>query len=269
MMRKLTADPRAASPSGRVGTARRAAAFFLFGALGLALPSGLAQAQSAPSQYSAAAIRVQSYDAHIAEAAQRFGLPPTWIAAVMQVESAGRPQAVSSAGAMGLMQIMPDTWAGLRRRHGLGDDPFYPRDNILGGTAYLREMYDRFGAPGFLAAYNAGPRRYEQHLAGRPLPAETRAYVAMLAPVIDGTAARPTRNRADADWRTASLFAGASAATDMQSGRRHDAETVQSERETPAGIPAPDHSAHAPAAASAPSGSNPLFVPHSGAGGGS
>lgn len=272
-MRKPTPNTRAASPFGRAGAARRAAAVLLLGALGLALPCGLAQAQSAPSQHSAAATRVQSYDAHIAEAARRFGLPSAWIAAVMQVESAGRPRAVSSAGAMGLMQIMPDTWAGLRRRHGLGDDPFDPRDNILGGTAYLREMYDRFGAPGFLAAYNAGPGRYEQHLAGRPLPAETRAYVAMLAPVIDGSAAQPTRNRADADWRTAPLFTGASvapsAATGVQTERGSNAETVQSERETPAGFPAPDRSENAPAAASVLPGSNPLFVPHSGAGGGS
>ncbi len=174
---------------------------------------------------------------------------------------------------MGLMQIMPATWAALRRRHGLGDDPFDPRDNILGGAAYLREMYDRFGAPGFLAAYNAGPERYAQHLAGRPLPAETRAYLAMLAPVIDGSAALPPRKRADADWRAAPLFAGVSAArsvaTEVQSGRRTDAELAQSGRETPTGFTAPDRADNAPAAASAQPRSNPLFVPHSGAGGGS
>ncbi len=139
-MRDFSPIPHAASPFGRVGTTRRAAAFLLLGAFALALPCGLAQAQSAPSQPSTAKSGVQSYDAHIAEAAQRFGLPPAWIAAVMQVESAGHPRAVSSAGAMGLMQIMPATWAALRRRHGLGDDPFDPRDNILGGAAYLREM---------------------------------------------------------------------------------------------------------------------------------
>jgi integrase len=54
-----------------------------------------------------------------------------------------------------------------------------PHDNILAAAAYLRELHDRYGAPGFLAAYNAGPVRYEEHLTtGRPLPAETRAYVA-------------------------------------------------------------------------------------------
>ena len=84
------------------------------------------------------------------------------------------------------MQIMPRTWVELSVRYGLGIDPFDPRDNILAGAAYLRELNDRFGSPGFLAAYNAGPERYEQHLAtGRPPPAETQAYVAALAPVIN------------------------------------------------------------------------------------
>ncbi len=91
---------------------------------------------------------------------------------------------------MGLMQVMPDTWAGLRVRHGLGRDPYDPRDNILAGTAYLREMFDRYGNVGaMLAAYNAGPGRYDEHRAtGRPLPAETRAYVAALAPILGGAA---------------------------------------------------------------------------------
>ena len=90
---------------------------------------------------------------------------------------------------MGLMQIMPETWATLRLRYSLGADPFDPHDNILAGAAYLRELHDRYGSPGFLAAYNAGPARYEDHLAtGQPLPAETRAYVALLAPLI-GTGA--------------------------------------------------------------------------------
>jgi soluble lytic murein transglycosylase-like protein len=75
---------------------------------------------------------------------------------------------------MGLMQIMPLTWSELRARYDLGVDPYDPRDNILAGAAYLRELYQRFGTPGFLAAYNAGPTRYESHLAtGRSLPDET------------------------------------------------------------------------------------------------
>ena len=85
------------------------------------------------------------------------------------------------------MQIMPQTWSELRARYDLGADPYAPRDNILAGTAYIRELYQRFGAPGFLAAYNAGPTRYENHLAtGRSLPDETQDYVAILAPMIGG-----------------------------------------------------------------------------------
>jgi hypothetical protein len=84
------------------------------------------------------------------------------------------------------MQIMPETWAHLRVRYDLGADPYDPHDNILAGAAYLRELHDRYGSPGFLAAYNAGPTRYEDHLmTGRPLPAETRAYVADVGPLID------------------------------------------------------------------------------------
>ncbi|TAH68509.1 MAG: lytic transglycosylase domain-containing protein [Rhodopseudomonas palustris] len=125
------------------------------------------------------------YAAEIAEASRRFGIPESWIRAVMRVESSGRVRAVSPKGAIGLMQIMPDTWEGLRLRHGLGSDPYDPRDNILAGAAYLREMHDRYGPTGFLAAYNAGPGRYAEYLnSGRPLPAETLAYVAALAPLM-------------------------------------------------------------------------------------
>ena len=80
---------------------------------------------------------------------------------------------------MGLMQLMPGTWVELGVRYGLGRDPFDPRDNVFAGTAYLREMHDRFGSAGFLAAYHAGPSRYEHHLAtGQPLSPDTVAYVA-------------------------------------------------------------------------------------------
>ena len=131
---------------------------------------------------------------YIAEAAVMHDVPELWIREVMRVESAGRYDAISPAGAMGLMQIMPATWEELRARYQLGSDPFHPRDNILAGAAYLREMYDRFGSPGFLAAYNAGPGTFDRYLARqRGLPDETRRYVAMIAPRIDGVA---PRNRA-------------------------------------------------------------------------
>jgi len=130
---------------------------------------------------------VDGWDRPIAEASARFGIPETWIRRVMTAESGGRTTLngrpiESPAGAMGLMQLMPGTWQDLRTVLGLGKDPHDPRDNILAGAAYLRQMYDRFGYPGLFAAYNAGPARYARHLAtGNRLPAETVAYVAHVA----------------------------------------------------------------------------------------
>jgi len=146
----------------------------------------------------------------VAEAARRFGVPALWINAVMMEESAGDLRAVSRQGAMGLMQIMPDTWEGLRSRHGLGLDPFDPRDNILAGAAYLREMHDRYGAPGFLAAYNAGPKRYEEYLTmARELPVETQVYVATLAPIIGARQVGGVVTMAPREnpWQESPLFA--------------------------------------------------------------
>jgi hypothetical protein len=127
-----------------------------------------------------------SLTAIVAEAAARFGIPESWIWAVMRVESGGRTHAISPVGAQGLMQIMPATWNRLRARHGLGADPFDAHDNVLAGASYLREMYDRYGSvTAMLAAYNAGPGRYESYAAGaRGLPLETKRYVARIAPAI-------------------------------------------------------------------------------------
>jgi len=157
---------------------------------------GLLMFGSGPASAGPATVQMQSaptLDAivrsTIAEASRRFGVPERWIVEVMQVESRGVLNAVSSAGAIGLMQVMPETYARLRLRYGLGANPYDPRDNILAGAAYLREMYDRYGAPGFLAAYNAGPSRWEEHLSGaRRLPNETMRYLARLGPVVDGRA---------------------------------------------------------------------------------
>lgn len=118
----------------------------------------------------------------VEEASTRFGIPTSWIEQVMRAESGGhtwlngRPIR-SAKGAIGLMQLMPKTWGEMRARLGLGSDPDDPRDNILAGTFYLRLMFERFGYPGLFAAYNAGPGRYAAHLSGRPLPAETTAYL--------------------------------------------------------------------------------------------
>jgi hypothetical protein len=152
--------------------------------------------------------------AHIAEAAQRFTVPERWIRAVMAVESAGDRTARSPKGAIGLMQIMPRTWDELHARYALDSDPWQPRANILAGAAYLREMHDRYGSiAAMLAAYNAGPRRYDDHLAsGRALPAETVAYVAKIAPMIDGNipVMRLAGIASRASWSRAPLFAGRS-----------------------------------------------------------
>ena len=154
----------------------------------LMLFSVMAHAERALSAtHRANSLPVDPLAAFITEASKRFAVPEHWIRSVMRVESAGELRARSRTGAMGLMQIMPQTWSDLRARYDLGANPYDPRDNILAGAAYIRELYQRFGAPGFLAAYNSGPRRYENHLAtGRPLPDETRDYVAILAPLIGG-----------------------------------------------------------------------------------
>ncbi len=123
----------------------------------------------------------------IRDASRRFDVPERWIREVMRQESAGRVGATSPVGAMGLMQVMPGTYAELRARYGLGDDPYHPYDSIMAGAAYIREMYDLYGSPAFLAAYNAGPRRLEDYLwSSRGLPGETRNYVARIGPNIMG-----------------------------------------------------------------------------------
>jgi D-alanyl-D-alanine carboxypeptidase len=84
---------------------------------------------------------------------------------------------------MGLMQIEPETYQDLQSQYGLGADPFDPHNNILAGAAYINEMYQRYGAPGFLAAYNAGPENVDAYLNGSSsLPDETVNYLAMVTP---------------------------------------------------------------------------------------
>ncbi|REG39517.1 lytic transglycosylase domain-containing protein [Paracoccus versutus] len=195
--------------NGRACAVRRIAALLLSGLTFVALPAAGLLAQTVPPVVQETR---DPFASHVAEASLRFGIPPHWIRAVRQVESRGNPQAVSSKGAMGLMQVVPETWAALRARHALGSDPFDPRDNIFAGAAYLREMHDRYGnVAAMLAAYNAGPGRYDEHLAsGRALPAETRAYVATLAPLLSGDPLPGTVSAAapPPDWREAPLYVG-------------------------------------------------------------
>jgi soluble lytic murein transglycosylase-like protein len=166
-------------------------------------------AKSACAQSASRPESIDRFAKMIKEASSRFAVPARWIRAVIQVESGGDDHAISPRGAMGLMQLMPGTWVELSVRYGLGLDPFDARDNILAGTAYLNEMHDRFGSAGFLAAYHAGPWRYEQHLAtGQPLPPETVAYVTAVTPLLADEQSEHAafRIRRAVPWREAPLF---------------------------------------------------------------
>lgn len=207
------------------------------------------------------------YAPDVADAARRFGIPEAWIWAVMRVESNGNARAVSHAGAMGLMQIMPGTWTQLRARHRLGADPFNVRENIMAGAAYLREMYDRYGdVSAMLAAYNAGPGRYDDHLSrGRPLPAETVAYLARLGSitgtesVVEVTVVAPPDRFA---WRRSALFVRTSAATTEADLARPKDEIAAADRRT--AQPAVGHLSSPIPPAATPIDN--LFVPRAGAG---
>ena len=181
----------------RTSRAGRASALGLGLAVLMLMSTGGGEAAAEPTSPG------DSVEAAIAEAAARFDVQAARLRAVIVAESGGDPNAVSAKGAMGLMQLMPDTWREIRDRLALGQDPFDVRENVLAGAFYLRRLQERFGLEGGLAAYNAGPRRYADHLAGRrPLPAETLAYVAAIR--------RRLAPRAR-DWRAAPLFVGAGA----------------------------------------------------------
>lgn len=182
----------------------------------------------------------------IRDASRRFDIPETWIREVMRQESGGRASATSHAGAMGLMQVMPGTYRELQARYNLGTDPYHPYDSIQAGAAYLREMYELYGSPAFLAAYNAGPRRLEDYLwGGRGLPNETRNYVARIGPRIAGT--HPNR-RAPAE-----VYAAADIGTSIASGPRPmtggTAFALREQRQAPAPV---QYAAAAPPPPAAP-----------------
>jgi len=196
--------------------------------------AGAAHAEPAAGFPVVATVATDRIAESVSEASRRFAIPSAWIWAVMRAESLGDVRALSPKGAMGLMQIMPGTWSELRLRYGLGADPYDPHDNIIAGAAYLRELHDRFGERGFLAAYNAGPGRYEDHLAiGRPLPSETLAYMAAVASLIrlrvddrGNVAAAAT-----SPWTVASIFVPRAAtnfapAQSSGNGRMQDSATA-------------------------------------------
>ena len=177
--------------------------------IALTMASGSAPAGPAAAPSISRPPTVRTISTVVTEASRRFGIPVAWLNAVIQAESGGDVHALSPKGAMGLMQIMPDTWADLRTRYHLGTNPYRARDNIMAGAAYLRELLDRYGTAGFLATYNAGPARWVAHLAaGERLPAQTYAYLARLKPagrksVVD-SAIRLTSS--PSSWTAAPLF---------------------------------------------------------------
>lgn len=193
---------------GRFRTASAMALLLLVGAGAI----GVSPAESTPpAEPNTLPDPRDPYADAISEAATRFGIPAAWIRAVIRVESGGDPRAISPAGAIGLMQVMPSTWEALTARHALGRDPFDTRANILAGTAYLRELIDRYtDLPTALAAYNAGPARVDAwRTRGRALPNETVAYVARITPLIgtSGSISLAAMPIAVApSWRAAGLF---------------------------------------------------------------
>ena len=143
------------------------------------------EAAMSPSQL------MSRWDTLIDQASRKFHVPKSWIRAVMQRESGGRTMMapgrpiVSSAGAMGLMQVQSDTYEEMAAQYNLGANPFDAHDNIFAGAAYLRWLQKRYGFPAMFAAYNAGPGRVDDHLQhGASLPAETRKYVGHITTVL-------------------------------------------------------------------------------------
>jgi hypothetical protein len=216
---------KACARSGRFWPMAAVATLALLGACAQQTGPASTRSASRPMGYDPPGPSGDPWGPYIREASRRFDVPERWVREVMRQESGGRSTATSHAGAMGLMQVMPGTYAELRRRHDLGSDPYHPYDSIMAGTAYIREMYDLYGSPAFLAAYNAGPRRLEDYLwASRGLPNETRNYVARIGPRIES--ASPTR-RAPPE-----VYAAAEIPTNIPAGpRRMDSATMLALRE--------------------------------------
>jgi soluble lytic murein transglycosylase-like protein len=180
-------------------------------ALGAA-PASAIPAIAAPSAFA----RESAMNAHelidrwspfLKDASRRFAIPEAWLRAVMTVESGGRTMLgesqpmTSSAGAMGLMQIMPQTWGTMRQQYGLGGDPYDPHDNILAGTAYLALLYRQYGYPAMFAAYNDGPGGLDGHQRlGEDVPPETTDYVLDIASILRTGVRRPPDAAGNLDW---------------------------------------------------------------------
>lgn len=133
------------------------------------------KAKAADKVYSANAslpLADESLSSLITNAARKYQVDPKLVSAVAEVESGGRQEATSAAGAVGVMQLMPDTAASL------GVNPYDKRENVEGGAKYLKEMLDLFGGDvkKAVAAYNAGPAAVKNY-GGVPPYKETQNYV--------------------------------------------------------------------------------------------
>ena len=163
-----------------------------------ASPSGAGGFRTTKASFSR---RAAEYDDLIVEHSTRHALSPDFIRAVIQAESAFNPRALSAKGAMGLMQLMPQT----ARAYGVLN-PFNAAENIRAGVAYLRSLLDRFNQDESLAlaAYNAGPAAVEKY--GRSVPPykETRRYVA----TIRGASSPPVAPPATRVFKTIDIVDG-------------------------------------------------------------
>ncbi len=117
------------------------------------------------------------YRASVLRAAERHAVDPSLVFAIIASESKGDPEALSPSGAIGLMQLMPDTG------EELGVDPWDPEENIEGGVRYLSTLLDQFKSVDLtLVAYNAGPGFAQRYRQGQvDLGAETRAFLMRIA----------------------------------------------------------------------------------------
>ena len=132
--------------------------------------------------YSEPAADTRDYSGYVQQAASKYEIEPELIKAVIKAESNGNHRAVSSKGAMGLMQLMPSTAYDMNVVN-----PFNPEENIEGGTRYLRTLLERFNGDLTLAlaAYNAGPKTVEKYRSVPPI-SETKQYVKKILSIFKG-----------------------------------------------------------------------------------